>query len=192
MLACTKIGEEACECIGTLLEAKADPLRKNKDGWIPVFIVCRSGDINALKLLLKFAPKSVGYRSNNGRSALHIAAFNGHESIIDLLVNEDPTLLNARDSSGASPLHEAVKGGNFNAVKRLLTLNADFHAIDNVGQNILHVASLVGNVDTIEYILTNNLLDVQQKALFDVTPLVAARRTNRTDAIDVLIKYGAE
>ncbi|KAK2586308.1 hypothetical protein KPH14_010610 [Odynerus spinipes] len=192
MLACTKIGEEAYECIRILLEAKADPLRKNKDGWIPAFMVCRSGDVDALQLILNFAPESIAARSNNGRSPLHIAAFNGHEAIIDLLANKDPELLNARDSSGATPLHEAAKSGNLNAVERMIRLGADVRATDKVGQTILHVASLVGSVETIEYILTNNLIDVHQKALFDVTPLVAARRSDRTDAVDALIKYGAE
>lgn len=73
MLACTKIGSEACKCIRILLEAKADPLRRNKDGWVPAFIICRSGDVNALRLFLDFAPESIDLRSNNGRSSLHIA-----------------------------------------------------------------------------------------------------------------------
>ncbi|KAL2735329.1 ankyrin repeat domain-containing protein 16-like isoform X2 [Vespula squamosa] len=192
MLACTKIGSEACECIRILLEAKADPLRRNKDGWIPAFIICRSGDVNALRLFLDFAPESIGLRSNNGRSSLHIAAFNGHEEIIDLLLTVDPGLVNARDSSGATPLHEAIKGGNLNVVKRMIQFGADFRATDKVGQTILHVASLIGSVEMMEYILMNNLINVHEKAFFDVTPLIAARRSKRTDAIDVLIKYGAE
>lgn len=73
MLACTKIGSEACKCIRILLEAKADPLRRNKDGWIPAFIICRFGDVKALRLFLDFAPESIDLRSNNGRSSLHIA-----------------------------------------------------------------------------------------------------------------------
>lgn len=192
MLACTKIGSEACKCIRILLEAKANPLRRNKDGWIPAFIVCRSGDVNALSLFLDYAPESIALRSNNGRSTLHIAAFNGHEEIIDLLSTADPGLVNARDSSGATPLHEAVKGGNLNILKRLIRLGADFRAVDKVGQTILHIASLIGNVVMLEYILMNNLIDVHEKAFFDVTPLIAARRSKQTDAIDLLIKYGAE
>nr|XP_050852188.1 ankyrin repeat domain-containing protein 16-like isoform X3 [Vespula vulgaris] len=192
MLACTKIGSEACKCIRILLEAKADPLRRNKDGWIPAFIICRSGDVNALRLFLDFAPESISLRSNNGRSSLHIAAFNGHEEIIDLLLAVDPGLVNARDSSGATPLHEAIKGGNLNVVKRMIQFGADFRATDKVGQTILHVASLIGSVEMMEYILTNNLINVHEKAFFDVTPLIAARRSKQTDAIDVLIKYGAE
>lgn len=73
MLACTKTGSDAYECIVALLEAEASPFLRNKDGWTPMHIICRSGDQNAFDLLLKRSAKCVEDRSNNGRSAMHIA-----------------------------------------------------------------------------------------------------------------------
>ncbi|XP_076751287.1 ankyrin repeat domain-containing protein 16 [Xylocopa sonorina] len=191
MLACTKTGNEAFECIAALLEAKANPFLRNKDGWTPLHIVCRSGDENAFDLLVNQSAKSIQDRSNNGRSVMHIAAFHGHEGLIDRLVALDPNLLNARDSSESTPLHEAIKGRHLYAVRRLVDLGADVGATDSVGQTILHVAALIGDVDAIKYILEGNLIDVHSEALFNVTPLAASRRSNQKDAIECLIKYGA-
>ncbi|XP_076244937.1 ankyrin repeat domain-containing protein 16 [Calliopsis andreniformis] len=191
MLACTKTGSDACKCIAALLEAGANLFLRNKDGWTSMHIVCRSGDQNAFNLLLKKSAKCVEDRSNNGRSALHVAAFHGHEHIIEQLVTCDASILNTRDSSGCTPLHEAIKGGNLAAVKRIIELGADVKATDNVGQTILHVAALTGNMDAIRYILRDNLIDIHAEAFYNVTPLVAARRSNRMDTIECLKEFGA-
>lgn len=120
------------------------------------------------------------------------AAFHGHEGVIKLLVASSASVLNARDSSGSSPLHEAMKSGNLNAARCIVHLGADVNIIDNVGQTILHVAALTGNAQAVEYILERNLIDVNREALFGITPLTAARRSNRIDVIDILIKHGAK
>ncbi|KZC10854.1 Ankyrin repeat domain-containing protein 16 [Dufourea novaeangliae] len=191
MLACTKTGSKACSCIANLLEANANPLLRNKDGWTSLHIVCRSGDLNAFDLLLKHSISCINDRSNNGRSAMHIAAFHGHEPLIERLATVNSDFLNAKDSSGSTPLHEAIKGGHLTASVRLVKLGADVGATDNVGQTILHVAALTGNTCAVRYILKNNLIDVHTVALFNVTPLVAARRSNHADTIKCLIEFGA-
>lgn len=73
----------------------------------------------------------------------------------------------------------------------MINLGADVGATDRVGQTILHLAALTGNVDAVKFILENNLLDVHVEAMFNVTPLVAARRSNQMDTVECLIRYGA-
>lgn len=73
MLACTKSGYAACQCISALLATNANAHLRNKDGWTPFLIACRAGDENAVNLLLKHSPKCIDDRSNNDRNALHIA-----------------------------------------------------------------------------------------------------------------------
>ncbi|KOC66925.1 Ankyrin repeat domain-containing protein 16 [Habropoda laboriosa] len=191
MLACTKTGSEAYECVAALLEANANLFLRNKDGWTPLHMICRSGDRNTFDLLVNQSVQCIEDRSNNGRSAMHIAAFHGHEHLIDRLVALNSNFLGARDSSGSTPLHEAIKAGHLCAAKEIIRLGADVRATDNVGQTILHVAALTGNVEAVKYILEDNLIDVHAEALFHLTPLVAARRSNRKDTIECLIEHGA-
>ncbi|XP_071636363.1 ankyrin repeat domain-containing protein 16 isoform X1 [Temnothorax longispinosus] len=192
MLACTKSGLAARQCIGALLTANANAYLRNKDGWTPLLIACRTGDEKAIDILLKHLPTCIDDRSNNGRSALHIAAFHGHERVINLLVASNANLLNARDSSGSSPLHEAVKHGNLDATKCIVSLGADVILLDNVDQTILHVAASTGNAEAVEYILEHNLIDVNCEASFGITPLMLARRNNHSDVVKILIRYGAK
>ncbi|XP_032672263.1 ankyrin repeat domain-containing protein 16-like isoform X2 [Odontomachus brunneus] len=192
MLACTKSGHAAFQCIVTLLMGKANARLRNKDGWTPLLIACRAGDENVIDLLLTHMPESIDDRSNNGRSALHIAAFHGHERVINSLVVLRPSLLNSQDSAGSSPLHEAMKSGNVNAARRIVHLGSDVSLVDNVGQTVLHVAALTGNAKAVEYILEHNLIDVNREASFGITPLMAARRSNHSDVIDILTKSGAK
>lgn len=112
--------------------------------------------------------------------------------MINLLVTSNVNLLNARDSSGSSPLHEAVKHGNLDAAKCIMYLGADVNLVDNVGQTILHVAALTGNVEAVEYILEHNLIDVNCEASFGITSLMIAQRNNHSDVIKILVKYGAK
>ncbi|XP_011870346.1 PREDICTED: ankyrin repeat domain-containing protein 16-like isoform X2 [Vollenhovia emeryi] len=192
MLACTKSGPAARQCINTLLAADANAYLRNKDGWTPLLIACRAGDENVVDILLKHLPKCIDDRSNNGRSALHIAAFHGHERVINLLVSSNANLLNARDSSGSSPLHEAVKHGNLNAAKCIISLGADVNLVDNIGQTILHVAALTDNAEAVEYILEHNLIDANCEAFFGITPLMLARRNDHSDVSNILIIHGAK
>ncbi|XP_018302806.1 ankyrin repeat domain-containing protein 16 [Mycetomoellerius zeteki] len=192
MLACTKSGLTACQCIDALLAANANACLRNKDGWTPLLIACRTGDENVINILLKHLPKCIDDRSNNGRSALHIAAFHGHERVINLLVASNVNLLNAQDSSGSSPLHEAMKHRNLDAAKCIIYLGANVNLVDNVGQTILHIAALTGNAEAVEYILEQNLIDVNYEASFGITPLMIARRSNHSDVIEILIRYGAK
>jgi len=197
MLACTKSGLAARHCIRALLAANANARLRNKDGWTPLLIACRTGDELVIETLLKHLPESINDRSNNGRTALHIAAFHGHVGVISLLYTSsectNANLLNAQDSSGSSPLHEAVKHGNLVTVKMMIRLlGADVNLVDNVGQTILHVAALTGNVEIVEYILENNLIDVNYEASFGITPLIIAQRHNHSDVIKILVKYGAK
>lgn len=73
MLACTKSGPAALQCIDALLAANANAYLRNKDGWTPLLVACRTGDESAIDILLKHLPNCIDDRSNNGRSALHIA-----------------------------------------------------------------------------------------------------------------------
>ena len=104
-------------------------------------------------------------------------------------MKKNSKLLNSRDSSGSTPLHESIKSKSFEVTKLLIELGADVTAVDDVGQSILHIAATVGNIKTINYILKFNLIDVQSEALFQITPLICAKRNAQHEVVKLLLNY---
>ena len=98
-------------------------------------------------------------------------------------------LLDSRDSSGSTPLHESIKSKCFAVTKSIIKSGANITAVDDSGQNILHIAASVGNTEIAEYILESNLIDVKSEAQFQITPLVAAERNSQNEVVKLLLKY---
>lgn len=110
-----------------------------------VFLCAARGEIGNLVSLLGRAPHLVRARDTRGASALHHAAFNGHEALASLLLQRaaDP---NARSLAGSSPLHLALRGlAPRPLAARLLAHGASALAADGTGAPALALALARGD-----------------------------------------------
>jgi len=76
----------------------------------------------------------------SGRSALHKAAFWGHNDMVRYLVKECKLSPNVRDNYGDTPLHDAAKFGHTKVVEILLEGGADKSIKNNEGKDALSLA----------------------------------------------------
>ncbi|XP_063981031.1 ankyrin repeat domain-containing protein 16-like [Diachasmimorpha longicaudata] len=189
MLACTKSGPDAEISVNRLLRAGANPIIRNKDGWTPLLLASRTGDVSIIKTLLQQPTVVPTTASNNGRTALHIAAFHGCVGALSILLSAEPALIGICDSSGSTPLHEAVKSENFRAFESLIKFGANARQTDGVGQTILHLAATVGNSPAVEYIIGNKLVDCQCRDNYGATPLVCAERSGMESIVGLLHRF---
>eukprot|EP01035_Chromulina_nebulosa_P022488 gene22488-29119_t len=116
-----------------LLVKGADLEAKSKDGKVPADYA--SGETKRLLKTWKRALMVV-YNSTaglGGKTALHLAAFNGYTATVSLLLKKgaDP---NAKDSDGMTPLHKAAWEGHTKIVELLLKKGADRSVTDNAGK----------------------------------------------------------
>ena len=137
-------------------------------------------------------------RDNNGISALHKAAENGHVSVIQLLAKqvtnqgvrfvdlEIPTR-----SDGWTPLHLAAGHGHLTAVQCLIQYGANVHARDKYGRTPLHRASYKGHLAVIECLHLHGGASIHCADRDGDTPLHDAYHGGHLDVVQYLVENGA-
>ncbi|CAG9983116.1 unnamed protein product [Clonostachys byssicola] len=113
---------------------------------------------------------TIDFQTNEGMSALAIAARHGSANVVQSLLKENPTL-KLRNQNGMTALHLAAQNGNENIVKQLL-LAGDFEKTDP------ELSSLISNV---------NVLDDSSR-----TPLFLASERGNASVVDLLLNSGAD
>jgi hypothetical protein len=91
----------------------------------------------------------------SGRSALHKAAFWGHNAMVEYLVKECKLSPNVKDNYGDTPLHEAAKFGHAKIVKTLLEAGADKSIKNLEGKEALHLAQEHGKHEVVNLLKTS-------------------------------------
>ncbi|KAI3097122.1 hypothetical protein CBS147333_9396 [Penicillium roqueforti] len=106
----------------------------------------RGGDVNAVD----------GQR----RTALHLAASNGHREAAELLLSQKSIDLAALDQTNGTPLHAAAMGGHLAVVDLLLHQNAPVNCKDNYRNTPLWYSTSSHRDDVTERLLTENDVDI--------------------------------
>ncbi|XP_065915152.1 transient receptor potential cation channel subfamily A member 1-like [Dysidea avara] len=84
----------------TLLLDRGGMIVTTKDGFSPLHYACFRGHLNVATKLLKRHPFQKDLVTNNGDTALHLAATNGHSAIVKLLLDNDvPITHNVQQAS---------------------------------------------------------------------------------------------
>ncbi|MGJ4802815.1 ankyrin repeat domain-containing protein [Luteimonas sp. SDU82] len=138
-----------------LLERGARPLIES---GTPALLAAAGGDEDdpaGVQLLLRHKAR-VDARDRDQRTALHVAAAQGHAAIVAALLDAGADA-QARDGAGATPLLEAARGGSLSAFEALLAAKADPAAVDAQGRNALVLACLA---DTPSSALVGRLLEL--------------------------------
>jgi len=81
MLACTK---QDYVIVKFLLDHKASPVLRNKDGWNSFHLACREGNASIVSYLLSRDPNLLQSKSKNGRTPLHTAGRHNESTVCSL------------------------------------------------------------------------------------------------------------
>ncbi|XP_061198218.1 E3 ubiquitin-protein ligase MIB2-like [Saccostrea echinata] len=88
-------------------------------------------------------PELVNRRmSNNGFTALHIAAFHNFRDCAHILITKGEMKIDMVDSKGQTPLHLAADQGHLNMVEFLVEFDLKVNAQDKNGNSPLHLAQM--------------------------------------------------
>ncbi|KAL9248333.1 hypothetical protein vseg_021667 [Gypsophila vaccaria] len=92
-------------------------------------------------------------KDSQGRTALHMAAANGHHGIVEYLLSKGVDL-NALNEEKNTPLHWACLNGHVEVVKTLILAGANVSVLNNHERSPIDEALSLGKMDVIDAINT--------------------------------------
>jgi len=114
----------------------SEPTDKDK---IAFLTATRNGDQKTVQKMLKKYPSIINARAKESITALHYAAYLGHDTIVRILLDAQADI-HAAVSNGWTPLHFAASEGEVEIIELLLEYGADINAKDSWGVTPLGVA----------------------------------------------------
>ncbi|XP_046566072.1 histone-lysine N-methyltransferase EHMT2-like [Haliotis rubra] len=93
--------------------------------------------------------------------------------------------------SSTTPVMEAALRGHRDVVAFLVGRGADVSLVDRDGDNILHLACIDGDWETVKLILSLNVVDINARNNNGWTAAFWARRGRRQRVLDLLVSRGA-
>ncbi|XP_048238810.1 sex-determining protein fem-1-like [Haliotis rufescens] len=116
----------------------------------------------------------------------------GHLAIIRSAVNASVVDVNRHGLNGTTPLIEAAGSGHLEVMKFLMDKGADPRQVEGTGRNILHVASMRGDVQMLTYILENaTTIHIETTTDEGMTALDWAQYWEREEVKTLLLNRGA-
>ncbi|XP_069835014.1 ankyrin repeat domain-containing protein 16 isoform X2 [Dendropsophus ebraccatus] len=191
MMACTR---KNIDVIKDLIEHKADPKLKNKDGWNSFHIASREGDPTVITYLLDTFPDIWNTESKIKRTPLHTAAMNGCFDVVQILLercNYDP---DCKDSCGVTPFMDAVQNGHVQIAELLIEKKkVCYTAVDIMGAQALHQAAVTGQDKSLQYLVTHLGVNVNERATsMQLSPLHYAAKEGHISSLSTLLSLGAD
>ena len=119
----------------------------------------RSDNAEVVETLIA-AGAYVEAKDKDGWTPLHLAAWNGRDSIVEMLLAADADV-DARTNAGWTPLYWAARKGHDSIVEILLAAGADVDARSNDGWTPLHLAAQHGHDSIVEILLAAGAKDTR-------------------------------
>lgn len=179
----------SAEIAAELLVAGADPEAKARDGYTPLMSAVDSGQIAKLSLLFSERVK-LDALTRDGRTALAIAAGNGHEKLVEALLKAG-----AKADGGPAeitPLTQGVRSGSNETVKALLDAGADPNRAAGDGRKPLMLAARAGLEEAVRYLLDKGAEINGRNERDASTALMWAANNGFKRLVEFLVEKGAD
>jgi hypothetical protein len=156
----------------------------------PYLFAAERKDFSKILTLYEQNKADLNAVSNDGTSAMWMAAARGYTDIVKLLGRLDADV-NLSNALGYSPLMIAAHNNHLKTVFKLFDLGAQVDQVNHEGSSSVIVATKKGHVDMIR-LLTQLGGDIDKPNRDGLCPLLVAIKDRRADVVKVLYSLGAD
>ena len=158
------------------------------DGTSLLIAAAGAGSIEVMAFALDTLSANLLESRDDGATAMHVAAQNGHTAAMSLLVNRSRSVRQMvrgqMAGSGATPLLLAAQGGYSAAAELLLNNGADIGHANSDGATALVLAAQAGAVDVVTLLLG------RASSAAGGPALIGAARNGHLDVVSALLSAG--
>ncbi|XP_067659885.1 serine/threonine-protein phosphatase 6 regulatory ankyrin repeat subunit C-like [Haliotis asinina] len=108
------------------------------------------------------------------------------------ILSSDDKDINHRGQNGKTAIMCAAQEGNSDMFDLFVAKGADLSILDAGGNNILHYASVGGDVKIMKYIISEHKASINSRDEYQRTPVVLAASYGRVDAFMFLVNQGVD
>jgi ankyrin repeat protein len=134
------------------------------------------------------------YQDAQGNTLFHLALQEGftEKENFNMLIDKLKTRINTPNHDGETPLHRAVAYKNTEAIRALLTAEADVNAQNKDGDIPLHIAVACRRIKTIDLLLNTGVTDLDVQNQDGDIPLHTAVAHRHATIINLLLNAGSK
>ncbi|XP_071084675.1 uncharacterized protein [Haliotis cracherodii] len=159
--------------LGPDTRARPTPARRDPEADRDLLDASSEGNMAAVKRILEAGRADINCRDVVGLS-LHVMD------------------INSRGRRSRTPVMEAARRGHRDVVELLVSEGADVSLVDKGGDIILHFACMRGDVETVKYVLSLHVVDINSRGAGSWTPVMWAVVRGHRDVVELLVSEGAD
>ncbi|XP_048250649.1 uncharacterized protein LOC124152553 [Haliotis rufescens] len=160
-------------------------------GRTPLMVAAVNGHRQVFDLLVTQGA-DVTLVDGGRNNILHVACLGGHVDMVKYVLSQKIAEINSRGKHGRTPLMVAAEKGHRQVFDLLVTRGAGVSLVDQLRNNILHVACLGGHVDMVKYVLSQKVTDINSRGRYGRTPVMVAAEKGHRQVFDLLVTQGAD
>ncbi|XP_071094932.1 serine/threonine-protein phosphatase 6 regulatory ankyrin repeat subunit C-like [Haliotis cracherodii] len=181
---------ENIEIIKYLLTQGNVDINRKQEGCTPVMKTAFSNNKKVFDLFVKEGA-DLSLLSDDKNNVLHLACFGGNVEIVKYLLTQNIVDINSRNDYGRTPAVIAAYKGRKAVFDLLVNNGADLRIVNDVGDNILNMACVGGNVEIVKYVIAQNIVDINSQDAYGRTPAMIAAHRGHKAVLRILIQKGA-
>ncbi|XP_067685531.1 serine/threonine-protein phosphatase 6 regulatory ankyrin repeat subunit A-like [Haliotis asinina] len=157
----------------------------------PVLLAAYHGEIKVFDILVENGADLTAV-DKYGDNILHCACHGGSVEITNRILMQNIVDINSKGDGGMTPVLMAASEGEKEVFDFLVTQGADLLVTDEDGQTILHRACHGGNIKIVNYVLIQNIVDINSKDDKGMTAVLVAAFLGNREVLDFLVRQGVD